>query len=105
MKKRYMFLLIVITLIFITGEVSDAKTMTFSGRIIFFSTETVEIKKGGTERLFYITEKSVFLKDGKRVDRDSIALCQVAQVDYVISGGQNEIVRLTIIKESDCYTE
>ena len=82
---------------------SKSAATVFSGRVIDVRDGLVELKRGRTEKTFAVTDKTVVMRNGREAKPSDIELCQVVKAFYKNSGkDKKEIVKLVIIKESDC---
>jgi hypothetical protein len=94
--------ILIIFLIAITGF-SENNLQQFSGRVINLTDEYIEVKKGRTEIILYITDDSKFIaKDGNKAGFDIIEICQYVKADYFKENSKNILDRIVITKESDC---
>jgi len=92
---------IIVSLIFVLSVVAFAKEKSFTGRLIFIGKDYIEVKYGKTEKIFYVQEKSVFVKNNNNASFSDLEPCQVVKVYYT---GDNKLIinKCEIIKESDC---
>jgi|YNPMSStandDraft_1061717.scaffolds.fasta_scaffold08423_3 hypothetical protein len=92
---------IIVSLIFVLSVVVFAKEKSFTGRLIFIGKDYIEVKYGKTEKIFYVQEKSVFVKNNNNASFSDLEPCQVVKVYYT---GDNKLIinKCEIIKESDC---
>lgn len=92
---------VIVSLIFVFSGVVFAKQKIFTGRLIFIDKDYIEVKYGKSEKVFYIQEKSVFVKNNNNVSFSDLEPCQVVRVYY--TGDKKLIIhKCEIIKESDC---
>lgn len=101
---RAFILFLIFTLPVSASDKASAK-LTETGRVIYYSDEIIEVKKGNIEHEFYFNTASSMSKAGKDVTIDEIELCQVVKITYLKVNGKMVIQKLEIIKESDCLAK
>ena len=102
MKRVIPFMLSVLFAFPALSDTKDIKQMSFKGRVINVAADYVEIKKKNIEHVFYITSKSVIIMAGAEKKAGDLMICQSVKVEYRVVKKRKEIVKLEIIKESDC---
>jgi hypothetical protein len=102
MKKAVLLMIAVLftSLLFPVG--GNAEEKTFEGRLINLSADFVEVKKKNVERVFYFTPESVIAAAGTEKKVADLRVCQTVRIEYRVANSRKEIVKLEIIKESDC---
>lgn len=92
---------IIASFILVLSVIVFAKEKSFTGRVIYIGDNYIEVKYGKSEKVFYIQEKSVFVKNNSNVSFADLKPCQVVKVYYT---GDNKLIinKCEIIKESDC---
>ncbi|HOM11515.1 MAG TPA: hypothetical protein PLV81_15345 [Spirochaetota bacterium] len=93
---------IIVSIILVVSVVVFAKGKSFTGRLIFVGKDYIEVKYGKTEKVFYIQEKSVFIKNNANATFADLEPCQIVKVAYTAGGNKLNIIRCEIIKQSDC---
>jgi hypothetical protein len=75
-----------------------------TGVIINISGDSVELKRGRTETIFYFTDATSYsAPGGAAADRTALGLCQSVRVTYIREGGRNVLVSVRIVRDGDCY--
>ncbi|MEW6525322.1 MAG: hypothetical protein AB1444_01485 [Spirochaetota bacterium] len=98
MKKTTIIVLIILFL----SVVVFAKEQSFTGRLIFVGKDYIEVKYGKTEKVFYIQEKSVIMKNNSNASYADLEPCQVVKINYTAGDKKLFINKCEIVKESDC---
>lgn len=75
----------------------------FRGRVINPAESFIELKKGDKEITLHYTESTqVLAKNGQPAGKDILEICQVAQAWYRVKDKKNMLLKIQIVKESDC---
>jgi hypothetical protein len=81
----------------------EAAARTFRGRVINHAPAFVELKKGNTEKTFYFNDTTkIVTASGAAKDASALQICQIVEASYETKEGRNIIIKLVIVKESDC---
>ncbi|MEJ5362625.1 MAG: hypothetical protein WHV26_11240 [Spirochaetota bacterium] len=93
---------IIVSFILFLSVVVFAKEKSFTGRLIFVGKDYIEVKYGKTEKVFYIQEKSVIMKNNTNASFADLEPCQVVRIYYTAGDKKLFINKCEILKESDC---
>ncbi|MGB4269103.1 MAG: hypothetical protein WBK20_07980 [Spirochaetota bacterium] len=93
---------IIVSFILFLSVVVFAKEKSFTGRLIFVGKDYIEVKYGKTEKVFYIQEKSVIMKNNTNASFADLEPCQVVKITYTAGDKKLFINKCEILKESDC---
>ena len=105
MNKRILFFLFAMVLVFAgrPGDLfSKAGEKSFSGRVILVGDDYIELKKNKTEIILYFTAETGYFLGSEAALKSHIEICQEASAQYVFRDGRNELVKLVILKNSNC---
>lgn len=95
-------IIVIVSLILSLSVVVFAKEKSFTGRLIFIGKDYIEVKHGKTEKIFYIQEKSVIMKNNTNVSFADLEPCQVVKINYTAGDNKLFITKCEVVKESDC---
>ncbi len=93
---------IIVSLILFLSVDVFAKDKSFTGRLIFVGKDYIEVKYGKTEKVFYIQEKSVIMKNNTKTSFADLEPCQVVRINFTARDNKLFINTCEIVKESDC---
>lgn len=102
MKTGITSLIIIFILSFSTGLFSNNVEKSIRGRLIYVHNDYIEIKQGKSEFILYWGEGSTVVKSGSEMTRNDLYVCQIVKVDYKENQGRLEIIKVNIVRESDC---
>jgi len=104
--KRYtgivLTVLLSLTMTAVQGVTAKQKEKVFSGVIIYFSDECVELKKGKTELTVYRDTQTIVENKTGDEGQSALSLCQKARAYYIIEGGRPRLVKLQILSPGYC---
>lgn len=86
------------------GEIEQQSGYNFRGRIIYIDDNLIEVKKGKTELLFYFQDDTVCVSaDGETGGKEILENCQNVRVIYTVKNADNILLKVIVLKESNCY--
>ncbi|MDY6932610.1 MAG: hypothetical protein SVZ03_00130 [Spirochaetota bacterium] len=82
----------------------EAKKKIFHGRVICVNSDNIEIKRGKIELILYFTENTRYIKmDKTEGSKGIIEICQEVKAYYIKEKKKNMLVKIVILKNSDCF--